>query len=184
MKASEADILMIPGPGNGDPGHWLARWQARLSTAKLVTDSGWDRQGPEDPTGAVLAGIEAARRPVVLVAHSTGVISAILAAPLAGGKVAGAFLVSPPELEGNSPLARKMRRLGAYPRDPLPFPSIVVASRNDPHGSADNAGDLANAWGSLFIDAGESGHIDMRSGHGPWPEGSMVFARFLAQLAP
>lgn len=184
MKASEADILMIPGPGNDDPGHWLARWQARLSTARLISDGEWDRQGPADPTGATLAAIEAAERPVVLVAHSTGVVSAILAAPLALKRIAGAFLVSPPALEGNGPLARRLRKLGDYPREPLPFPSIVVASRNDPHGSFDNAGDLANAWGSLFIDAGHSGHIDARSGHGPWPEGSMVFARFIARLAP
>lgn len=184
MKASEADILMIPGPGNDDPGHWLARWQAKLSTARVVADTDWQGDTPADPAGATLAAIEATFRPVVLVAHSTGIVSAIMAAPLALKRVAGAFLVSPPTLSGKSPLARKLRRFGDYPRDPLPFPSVVVASRNDPHGSFDQAGDLANAWGSLFIDAGEAGHIDMSSGHGPWPEGSMVFARFIAQLTP
>lgn len=183
MKASDADILMIPGPGNDDPDLWLARWRAKLSTARLVLDADGNGSGRADMTGAILAAVEAAERPVVLVAHSTGVASAILAAPLAAGRIAGAFLVSPPELDGNGPLARKLRRLGAYPREPLPFPSVVVASRNDPHGSFDHAGDLANAWGSLLIDAGQSGHIDMRSGHGPWPEGSMVFARFIARLA-
>ena len=175
---------MVPGPGNADPGHWLARWQAKLSTARLVSEADWDRQDRADPTGATLAAIEAAQKPVVLVAHSTGVVSAILAAPLALKRIVGAFLVSPPALEGGGPVARKLRRLGDYPRDPLPFPSIVVASRNDPHGSYDHAGDLANAWGSLLVDAGESGHIDMHSGHGPWPEGSMVFAQFIARLAP
>lgn len=182
MKASDANILMIPG--TDDPDHWLPRWRSKLSTARLVPGTDWDQHDRADPTGATLAAIEASEKPVVLVAHSTGVIAAILAAPLASGKVAGAFFVSPPELEGNGRIARKLRRVGAYPRDPLPFPSVVVASRNDPHGSFDHAGDLANAWGSLFIDAGESGHIDQGSGHGPWPEGSMVFARFLAQLKP
>lgn len=175
---------MIPGPDNDGPDHWLARWQARLSTARLVTDDDWSRPGPADPAGTTLAAIEAAERPVVLVAHSVGVLSAILAAPLALKRIAGAFLVSPPKLEGNGPLARKLRKLGDYPRDPLPFPSVVVASRNDPNCGFDHAGDLANAWGSLFIDAGESGHIDGRSGHGPWPEGSMVFAQFIARLIP
>lgn len=181
MKASEADIIMVPGAGN-DSNHWMARWQSRLSTARLVFGADGVRQVPADPTGATLAAIEAAERPVVLVAHSTGVVSAILAAPLAQKKIVGAFYVSPPELEGNGQLARQARRLGDYPRDPLTYPSIVVASRNDPHGSFEHAGDLANAWGALLIDAGESGHIDEQSGHGPWPEGSMVFARFIAQL--
>jgi uncharacterized protein len=184
MKASDADILMIPGPGNADPDHWLARWGTKLSTARLVVDEDWNRQGPDDPAGATLAAIEASDKPVVLVAHSAGVLSAILAAPLALKRIAGAFLVSPPDLEGNGPLARKLRRSGDYPRDPLPFPSVVVASRNDPHCGFDHAGDLANAWGSLFIDAGESGHINGESGHGPWPEGSMVFAQFIGRLAP
>ena len=121
---------------------------------------------------------------MVLVAHSTGVLSAIHAGPLARNRVAGAFLVSPPQLDGNSVLGRKLRKLGDYPRDPLPFPSVVVASRNDPHCGFDHAGDLANAWGSLFVDAGESGHINGQSGHGPWPEGSMVFAQFIARLFP
>lgn len=184
MKASDADILMIPGPGNGNADHWLARWQARLSTARLVAEKDWRAAGPADPAGATLAAIESAKKPVVLVAHSTGVYTALMAAPLSQGRIAGAFLVSPPELEGNGTLARQLRKLGAYTRDPLPFPSIVVASRNDPHGSFDHAGDLANAWGALFIDAGESGHINETSGHGPWPEGSMVFAQFIARLAP
>lgn len=175
---------MIPGPGNEDPNHWLTRWGAKLSTARLVTDDESNRQGPADSAGTTLAAIEASERPVVLVAHSTGVLSAILAAPLALNRVVGAFLVSPPALEGNGPLARKLRKLGDYPRDPLPFPSVVVASRNDPHGTYDHAGDLANAWGSLLIDAGESGHINGQSGHGPWPEGTMVFAQFIARLTP
>jgi predicted alpha/beta hydrolase family esterase len=184
MKASDAEILMIPGPGNDDPDHWLARWQTRLSSARLVSESDWNRQGPADPAGAALAAIEASRKPVVLVAHSTGVLPAILAAQVAGKRIAGGFFVSPPELDGNSALARKLRKLGAYPRDPLTFPSMVIASRNDPHGSYDHAGDLANAWGSLLVDAGESGHLNGQSGHGPWPEGTMVFAQFIARLAP
>ena len=39
-------------------------------------------------------------------------------------------------------------------------------------------------WGSFLVDAGESGHINADSGHGPWPEGTMVFAQFLGRLSP
>jgi predicted alpha/beta hydrolase family esterase len=184
MKASDAEILMIPGPGNDDPDHWLARWQTRLSTARLVTDNNPNREGPADPAGVALAAIEASEKPVVLVAHSTGVLPAILAARLAGKRIVGGFFVSPPELAGNGALARKLRKLGDYPRDPLTFPSMVIASRNDPHGSYDHAGDLANAWGAMLVDAGESGHLNGQSGHGPWREGTMVFAQFLSRLAP
>jgi predicted alpha/beta hydrolase family esterase len=59
-----------------------------------------------------------------------------------------------------------------------------VASRDDPYGTYEHAGDIANAWGSLLVDAGNSGHINVKSGHGPWPEGTMVFAQFLSRLKP
>ncbi|RVA16434.1 alpha/beta hydrolase, partial [Mesorhizobium sp. M7A.F.Ca.CA.004.11.2.1] len=35
-----------------------------------------------------------------------------------------------------------------------------------------------------FIDAGETGHLNPDSGFGPWPEGSMTFAKFLTDLKP
>ncbi len=35
---------------------------------------------------------------------------------------------------------------------------------------------------SIFADAGEAGHINAESGHGPWPEGSMTFAHFMTRL--
>jgi predicted alpha/beta hydrolase family esterase len=31
-------------------------------------------------------------------------------------------------------------------------------------------------------DAGESGHINIASGHGPWPEGLLQFGQFLKKL--
>ena len=67
-------------------------------------------------------------------------------------------------------------------RDPLPFPSLLVASRNDPYSPYEVAEDTRFAWGAKVLDAGEAGHIDAESGHGPWPEGLMSFAGFLKGL--
>jgi predicted alpha/beta hydrolase family esterase len=69
-----------------------------------------------------------------------------------------------------------------HPRDPLPFPSLLVGSRNDPHASYAAVEDLAFAWGAAMLDAGEAGHINTESGHGPWPEGLMSLAHFLSRL--
>jgi uncharacterized protein len=68
------------------------------------------------------------------------------------------------------------------PRDPLPFPSLVVASRTDPYCSYERAEDFAYAWGAAIVDAGEAGHINTEAGFGPWPEGLMRFAGFLKLL--
>jgi predicted alpha/beta hydrolase family esterase len=51
----------------------------------------------------------------------------------------------------------------------LPFPSIVVASRNDPIRGFEQVRDLALAWGSRLVDAGEVGHLSPANGYGTWP---------------
>jgi uncharacterized protein len=189
MKASEADILFIPGYGNAGPDYWQSRWQSKLVTARRVGQHAWRDPVRENWLEAIADAVNAATKPVVLVAHSLGVSAALHALPHCRGKIAGAFFVSPPDLQLPEQLPPgltldKLNAFGPYPRDPLPFPSITVASRNDLHGTYEHAGDIANAWGSLLVDAGNSGHINVESGHGPWPEGTMVFARYLSHLKP
>jgi predicted alpha/beta hydrolase family esterase len=53
----------------------------------------------------------------------------------------------------------------------LPFPTLVVASSNDPYGSADHARRCAKAWGSELVEVGEKGHLNSDSKLGDWPEG-------------
>jgi predicted alpha/beta hydrolase family esterase len=90
--------------------------------------------------------------------------------------------VAVPDVANPAIRPKHLMTFGPYPREKLPFPSAMIASRNDPFCAFDVAEDLARAWGSLFIDAGEAGHINADSGHGPWPEGSMTFAQFLSKL--
>ncbi|MFC6051089.1 RBBP9/YdeN family alpha/beta hydrolase, partial [Methylobacterium hispanicum] len=83
----------------------------------------------------------------------------------------------------NAPdLPDSVRAFAPLPRDPLPFPSLVVASRTDPHCDYARAEDFAYAWGAAIVDAGDSGHINVASGHGPWPEGLMRLAGFMKTL--
>jgi len=182
MKVADTDILIVPGYTNSGPGHWQSRWQQRLSSARRVEQTEWAKPVREDWTDKMVEAVLSAQKPVVLVAHSLGVATAIHALPHCGDRIAGAFFVAPPEVANPAIRPKHMMTFGPYPRDPLPFPSILVASRNDPFGSFEHAGDIANAWGSRFVDAGEAGHINAESGHGPWPEGSMTFAHFLSRL--
>lgn len=182
MKVKDADILIVPGYTNSGPDHWQSRWQQRLSTARRVEQAEWAKPVREDWTAAVAAAVNEAERPVVVVAHSLGVASFVQALPRFTRPVAGAFLVAVPDVANPTIRPRHLMTFGPYPRDPLPFPSLAVASRNDPYCAFDVAEDIAGAWGSLFIDAGEAGHLNAESGHGPWPEGSLTFAKFLTQL--
>jgi len=183
MRTSDCDILIVPGYTNSGPDHWQTRWERQLSTARRVQQQSWDEPDKDSWVSRILDEVGRARRPVVLVAHSLGVIAVAHAARhLDGQRVKGAFLVALPDLDApDVPIAME-KTFAPIPRDPLPFPSLLVASRNDPYCTYEKAEDVAYAWGAATVDAGESGHIDTASGHGPWPEGLMRFAGFLKRL--
>ncbi|MCY1380434.1 Serine hydrolase [compost metagenome] len=77
----------------------------------------------------------------------------------------------PSEAIGFSPLP--LRRFA--------FPSIVVASSNDPYGSIDHARRCADAWGSRLVEIGMAGHINAGSGLGDWAQGRQLLAEFLSR---
>ena len=57
--------------------------------------------------------------------------------------------------------------------------SILVASSDDPWIGIQRAHDLANCWGSFFVDAGAQGHLNAASGIGWWEEGQSLLDRVL-----
>lgn len=182
MKASDADILIVPGYKNSGPDHWQSRWQTKLSTARRVEQESWEKPVREEWTACIAAAVDEAVKPAIIVAHSLGAAASIQAIPQFTNKVVGALLVAPPDVANPKIRPKHLMTFGPYPTDPLPFPSIVIASRNDPYCSHAVADDIAASWGSLFMDAGDAGHINAESGFGPWPEGLMVFAKFLSQI--
>jgi predicted alpha/beta hydrolase family esterase len=186
MKIADVDILILPGLGNSGPGHWQRRWGERFPNGRFVEQDNWDRPRLGDWVARLHQDIMLATRPVVLVAHSLAVPAVVHTAQrLKDTKVRGAFLVSPPDLESETLLAELPREVLTFrnvPRDPLPFPSIVVASSNDAFLSLERAADMASAWGAQLEHAGASGHINVASGHGPWPEGLLMFHKLMKRL--
>lgn len=57
------------------------------------------------------------------------------------------------------------------PLTPLPFPSLLVASEDDPYASVAFTRALAESWGSRWQSIGAAGHINGDSGLGEWYEG-------------
>lgn len=183
MRTFDVEILIVPGRKGAGPDHWQTRWQTRLKTARRVEQDDRDRPNRHRWTERLMAAVAAAEKPVIIVAHSCGVATvAHAAAQFGANRVVGAFLVAPTSEITIASLPLFDPSFTPYPRDPLPFPSLLVASRNDDDCSYEDAGDMALNWGSTLVDAGEVGHIDSTSGHGPWPEGAMRFGWFLKQL--
>ena len=171
MKASDANILIVPGYQNSGPDHWQSRWEKKLSTARRVEQQEWSKPVRDEWSDRVARAVNLSDRPAVIVAHSLGIPTVI-----------NAIFVAPPDVANPGIRPKHLMTFGPYPRERLPFPTIVVGSRNDSYCSFETAENIAAVWGALFIDAGEAGHINSESGHGPWPEGSMVFAKFLSNL--
>lgn len=183
MRLSEAQILIVPGLGNSGPDHWQSRWEDRMKTAKRVIVSDWDNPCPEKWPHAVVKNVAKARKPVVLVGHSLGVLSIIHAIPdMDTRKVAGAFLVAMPDSETETRVPSSVSVFGAIPRAALPFKASLIASRTDPYCAFDKAEEIAGHWGAKLLDAGDAGHINADSGQGPWPEGLLNFATFMKEL--
>ena len=186
MKISEADILLIPGYGDAPDGHWMKRWQAKMTNAWIVEQKDWLDPILKNWQDALVARLGKTSRPAVLVGHSLGcVLIAHAAHAKSKADIRGAFLVAPPDLEREAPKPAFNPAESGFlplPQAPLPFPAHIVASRTDPHCAYERAEGFAKAWGATFQDAGEAGHINKESGHGPWPEGMMSFAYFMKRL--
>lgn len=186
MRIADTDVLIQAGLENSGDGHWQRRWGERFPHARFVEQDDWHRPKLADWTAAIEREVMHATRPVVIVAHSLGVSAVVHAAQrFSDTKVRGAFLVSPPDLDSPDfpiELPHEVRSFRNPPRDPLPFPSMTVISTNDPFGSVEHGVDLATAWGSDLHLAGPAGHINTASGHGPWPEGLLMFTRLMQRL--
>ncbi|KEG16893.1 RBBP9/YdeN family alpha/beta hydrolase [Bartonella bacilliformis] len=182
MKVNQLDILIVPGYKGSCFNHWQTRWEQKLSTARRVQQTDWSKPVCREWVNRVETAITQANKPVVIIAHSLGVPTTIHAIVHNAKKVCGAFFVAPPDVANQKIRPKHLMTFGPYPQKKLPFPSVVVASQNDEFCQFSLAQKLANNWGALFVDAGQSGHINAESGHGPWPEGLMVLAHFLAKL--
>jgi predicted alpha/beta hydrolase family esterase len=184
MRISDLDFLIIPGLGGSGPDHWQSRWGKKLSTARSVEQEDWLVPSRDAWVANILREIGLSNRPVALIGHSLGAIaaaSAISEAP--AGKIAAAFLVAPPDPDTPELPAGIDPAFKEYaPKTALQVPGVMVASRNDAFADYDFSEKLAGLWGLDLADAGEAGHINAESGHGPWPEGLMRLAGLLSKL--
>ncbi len=183
MRTSDVDIIIVPGLGGGSPDHWYSRWEQKLPTARRVVQADWHKPTLDAWTGRLVAAVEAATRPVVLVGHSLGVVAIAHAAHRIAERTVGAFLVAPPSAAVLRTLEAVDPAFADIPRDALPFPAVLIASRDDSYADYADSEAMAQAWRIELVDAGTSGHLNDESGHGPWPEGLMRFAGFLKSLS-
>ena len=184
---SSPRIVIVPGLGDSEPQHWQSLWEHKYGAARVQQDD------PEAPTPESWAArlqetIEATPGELVLVGHSCGVLTIVHWARLYGGhkRVRGALLVGPTDAEqpGMAEKEPEVPKLAPVPMDALPFPALVVASENDPYVTLERAQEMADAWDAVLVNAGEAGHINVKSGHGDWPDGEILLSECMHAWTP
>lgn len=173
-----ADIIILPGIGNSGAAHWQTRWQAAEPAMCRFAPADWDRPDLADWTAALNRAVAEAATPPVLVAHSLACLLVAHARP----RVAGAFLVSVPD-PASAAFPREAAGFADPPAGRLDFPTLIVASANDPFGTLDHMRARAAAWGGGLVEIGAHGHVNGQSGLGDWPEGRNLLRAFMAGLA-
>ncbi|MDE2599577.1 MAG: serine hydrolase family protein [Rhodocyclaceae bacterium] len=168
--------LIVPGLHGSGCAHWQSWWQAVVPDAQRVEQDEWSVPDLDAWTDRLLGEVDRQARPVWLVAHSFGCLTAVNAiSQLANRKkhnIAGAFLVAAADPE----------RFGLdqrLPLQPLPVPTALVVSSNDPWLSENKALWMAERWGAEIFPIGHAGHVNTAAGFGPWIEGLVFFRDFV-----
>jgi hypothetical protein len=168
--------VIVPGLRGSGPLHWQTWFEKKLPRARRVDQADWDTPDLLLWSGAVASTIAGLDAPVVLIGHSFGALAAVVGGAVRFERVRAAFLVAPAD-----PV--KFGEVHLLPSTPLPFPSTVVASSNDPWVRQEVAREWARIWQSRFVSVGPQGHINAESGHGPWPIG-LALLNDLLESAP
>jgi uncharacterized protein len=171
-------VLMLPGIGDSGPAHWQSLWQAANPGFRRVLQRDWDHPVCHEWVTTLEDTLQEMRGPVVLVAHSLGCLLVAHWAVSATLAVKGALLVAVPDPLG-ARFPREAQGFSPLPRAPLPFPSVVVASSDDPYAPIPHAQACAAAWGSRLVNIGAAGHVNAASGLGHWPAGQALLQALL-----
>ena len=166
-----AHILILPGWKNSGPEHWQSLWESAHGYQR-VEQHDWLRPLRGDWIARLEDVLLQQNGPTVLVAHSLGcLLVAAWASHSRNTHLVGATLLVAPADAERAEVRPVLTSWAPIPLQPLPFKSVLVASRNDPYCSFARASQFASAWGSALVDAGQVGHLNAESGLGAWPAG-------------
>lgn len=175
---NDMTFVIVPGWRNSGRGHWQTFWADSLPNAVRVEQEDWLAPAKDAWVNTLKDTIAAIDGPIVIIAHSLGCITTVHLPEEAASRIVGAFLVAPAD-----PWRRaELEDFAPVPYEALPYPSMVVAGSDDPFCTARKASAYARSWGSDFVRLQGAGHINIESGHGPWPGGKVLLESLLVKV--
>lgn len=172
------NYLIVPGLGNSGEEHWQTYFEKSGDHFRRIVQQEWDAPDCNDWISTIEEQLKSFDlSTVVLIGHSLGCVTIAHWAEKYNGKIKGALLVAPSDLE--APVYDfPATGFAPIPVSKIGFKTIVVASADDPWVSLERAKYFANNWGSDFINIGNAGHINAAAGYGPWQQGLDLLKQF------
>lgn len=178
-------VLFVPGLRDHVDDHWQTHAARAIPGSVTVEPLTMDRLSRAARVEALDAALNDIEGDIVIAAHSAGCLMVAHWAENPTRPIRGALLATPADVENplpqGYPTVAELKTGGWLPmaRTKMPWPTIVVASRNDPLAGYDRVAELTQSWGATLHDGGEVGHLNPPAGFGPWPKG----LELIAQLA-
>lgn len=187
-RDGDSTTLFVPGLRDHVEDHWQTHAARAMPGSATVAPLDADRLSRAARVAALDRALKAIPGAVTIVAHSAGCLTLAHWALAPTRPVRAALLVTPADIENPLPAGYPEivdLKAGGWmpiPRRALPFPTLVVASRNDPLADFDRTEAFAAAWGAALHDAGDVGHLNPAAGYGPWPQLDELLGRLDRQV--
>lgn len=169
-------ILLVPGKALV-PGHWMSRWAQRSDECQLVELGLWGEPHRNTWVNKLNLAIRRADRPVVIVTDDIAALALAWWVEFEGvdadSPVVGAMVVDVPNVDLPGADTR-LSRLGACPRQALPFPTVLV-------GDLDGCGIYQRAMLRLALDWGAAPVGD--DTRGGWAQGRVLLQSIIGAVA-
>ncbi|MGO8150608.1 hypothetical protein GR198_19790 [Rhizobium leguminosarum] len=176
------DIIILPGIGGSGEAHWQTRWERSNPEMQRFQPADWEKPDLADWISALERAVGASATPPLLVAHSLACLLVAHWQQVSSLAVAGAFLVAVPDPQSAS-FPEEAAGFADPPSKKMRFPTLIIASADDPFGTLDHAHARADLWGSGLVAIGPFGHINGKSGLEDWGQGKALLTAFSAGLA-
>lgn len=171
------EFIVLPGIDGSGKSHWQTHWEEASPAMRRFAPADWETPDFRNWMAALELAAATARTPPLLIAHSLSCLLVAHWQKVSRLPVKGAFLAAVPDPK-SAVFPKAAGDFTEAPRERFRFPSLIVASTNDPFGSLDYAKVRAVQWGCDLHVAGALGHINGAGNLGAWPEGKALLEGF------
>ncbi len=174
--------IIVPGYQGSPEGHWQNWLLGKLPNSKMVEFRNLYKPVREEWISELEKEIESCDEDFIIIAHSMGAVTtANLTKSQCNRHLRGVILVAPADSE-QADFPKEIENFSPMPQKELPFPTLLIGSRNDHYMKYSRVVQLADRWGSSFLDVGCAGHINGESGFDVWYGFLDILSTFEEQL--